>query len=214
MPSLEEFRQLLHDGDSEQAFSNYELDFNSEAFDAFGSGAVSGYEVDIEWTFESPNKIKMERALTSGKKIYYLPWASKDVTTITLDGDSPAYFVTSHFSNCRFTSKFHDDQGKKVTVMHVAGDTGGGGTVEGSQQRDALESSVTVENVTRTRRLSISNQKVGRKGKLHMAKGIQAGTSYYDSYARVFGVRRGNGNWVFYTQDFNQRGQILGFSTL
>jgi hypothetical protein len=94
-----------------------------------------------------------------GKKIYYLPWASHEVTSITLDGNSPPYFVTSLLSNCRFTMKFHDGEGESVTVMHVAGNITGEGTVVGSRQRDVVESKVDTPTVTHARRLSVGGHK-------------------------------------------------------
>lgn len=215
MASLENFRELLDSGNLGQAFSEYELDFNSEQFDIFGNQQVQGYETDIVWGFEEPNKIKMLKKTaadnTGVKRIYYLPWQSKSVTSVTLDGNSPAYFVTSHFSNCRFTIKFHDGQGKQVTVMHVAGDVTGGATTRGSATRDQMEEQVPVANVTRTRRLSVSSHKFGKSGAAHMEKGIQAGTTYYDTYARVFGVRKDDGGWAFFAQNINGNGEILGF---
>jgi hypothetical protein len=218
MPSLEEFRQLLDEDDSATAFTEYELDFNSEEFDIYGDTEVEGYETEIVWRFASPNKIKMHKKTASdsdaGKTIFYLPWKRKSVTTVTLDGTSPRYFVTSHFSNCRFTMKFHDGQGKKVTVMHVAGDVPGGASVRGSTQRDELENGIDVADVTRTRRLSVSYQKFGKTGKAHMAKGVEAGTTYYDTFARVFGIRDSNGCWKFHAQNINGDHVILGFSEI
>lgn len=211
MASLEEFRELLHVGNIQEAFMVYELDFNGGVFD---KGKDKGYEVDVVWSYEVPNKIKMEEVSQGGKKIYYLPWASKSITTVTLDGSSPPYFVTSHFSNCRFTIKFHDDAGQNVTVMHVAGDLKGAGTVKGSVERDGLENSVKVDSFIKTRRLSISNQKTGKSGKTHMETQSEAGTAYYDSYARFFGVRNSNGCWVFYAQNLDGQGTILGFSQI
>ena len=217
MPSLEEFRELLHSGSTQQAFTDYMLDFNTQDFDVNVPVQGVGYEAEIVWRFESPNIIKMHRKTISdsgGKRIYYLPWARGRVTTVTLDGNSPPYFVTSHFSNCRFTIHYHDGEGRNVTVMHVAGDVSGGGTVRGSQQRDELESSVQVDNVQRTRRLSISNQKTGKGGKAHMEKGMSVGTTYYDSYARVFGIRRSSGSWVFYAQNIKGENELLGLTSI
>lgn len=215
MASLDEFKQLLHDGHIKQAFTEYELDFNEAEFDITGSGEVKGYETEIVWKFEGPNKIKMFKKTggdgDAGKKIYYLPWASKGVTKVTLDGSSPGHFVTSHFSNCRFTMNFHDDQAKTVTVQHVAGDTGGGSTATGTKQRDALE--IPVPESVRTRRFSISGHKrLGKLGKALMEERAKTGTTYYDTYARVFGTRSKNGSWVFYMQDINEQGHVIGFS--
>ena len=215
MASLEEFRALLHEGNIQQAFTDYELDFNAVAFDT----QAGGYEADIVWHFESPNKIKMNKKTASdadaGKRIYYLPWKSKSVTSVTLDADSAPYFVTSHFSNCRFTINFHDGAGKKVTVMHVAGDVSGGSTVRGSKQRDELESTVPLDDVQSTRRLSIvGHKRFGKAAANHMAQAKTQGTSYYDTYARVFGARTKSGAWVFYAQDINGDGQMLGLNEI
>lgn len=217
MASLEEFRSLLHEGSTAKAFADYELDFNSEAFDKFGNVQVKGYETQIEWRFEEPNHIKMHKADAGGRKIFYLPWASKDVTSVTLDGDSPAYFLTSHLSNCRFTIKYHDGEGKKVTVMHVAGDVKGGSGIGGSKARDQLEERVELpSDVVRSRRLSVGGHKsFGKIGQAHMEKQkAERGTAYYDSYARVFGTRKSDGGWVFYMQDINHEGKIIGFDSL
>jgi hypothetical protein len=215
MASLDEFRQLLLDGNLKQAFTDYELDFNEAEFDVTGSGEVKGYETEIVWKFEDPNKIKMFKKTgtdgDTGRKIYYLPWASKGVTKVTLDGSSPGYFVTSHFSNCRFTMSFHDDQAKTVTVQHVAGDTGGASTAKGTEQRDKLE--IPVPESVRTRRFSISGAKsFGKLGRALMEERIKTGTTYYNTYARVFGTRSKNGSWVFYMQDINDKGLVVGFS--
>ena len=215
MASLDEFRQLLHDGNMRQALTDYELDFNEAEFDITGSGEVKGYETEIVWKFEGPNKIKMFKKTgvdgDAGRKIYYLPWASKGVTKVTLDGGSPGHFVTSHFSNCRFTMSFHDDQAKTVTVQHVAGDTGGGSLKAGTEQRDKLE--IPVPESVRTRRFSISGAKrLGRLGRGLMEERAKTGTTYYDTYARVFGTRGKNGSWVFYMQNINEEGRVLGFS--
>ncbi len=214
MASLLEFKQLLHDGNLKQAFTDYELDFNEVEFDITGTGDIQGYKTEIVWKFEEPNKIKMFKKTGldggTGKEIYYLPWASKGVTKVSLDGSSPAHFVTSHFSNCRFTMSFHDDQAKLVTVQHVAGDTGGGSTQRGTTQRDALE--VAVPGAVRTRRFSISGAKrLGKLGKALMEERAKTGTTYYDTYARVFGTRGKNGSWVFYMQDINEEGHVVGF---
>jgi hypothetical protein len=214
MASLAEFKQLLHDGNIQQAFTDYVLDFNEAEFDIFGSAEVKGYETEIVWKFEDPNKIKMFKKTggdgDAGKKIYYLPWTTKGVTKVTLDGSSPGHFVTSHFSNCRFTMDFHDDQAKKVTVQHVAGDTGGGSTTTGTKQRDNLEQ--PVQGSVRTRRFSASYQKVGKVAKALMVERAKTGTTYYDSYARVFGTRSKNGSWVFYMQNLNNEDKVIGFS--
>jgi hypothetical protein len=214
MASLEEFRRLLHDGNMQQALTEYELDFNEAEFDIVGAGEVKGYETEIVWKFEGPNKIKMFKKTggdgADGKKIYYLPWASKGVTKVTLDSSSPGHFVTSHFSNCRFTMSFEDDQAKKVTVQHAAGDTGGGSGAKGMEQRDKLEEPVL--GAVRTRRFSISGDKqIGKAGKKLMEERIAMGTTYYDSYARVFGTRSKTGSWVFYMQNINREGRVLGY---
>jgi hypothetical protein len=209
---------MLHDGNTAQAFTDYELDFNSEAFDIFGDVPVKGYETHIEWRFEKPDLIKMYKATAEvGTKVYYLPWASKGVTSVTLDDDSPAYFLTSHLSNCRFTIKYHDGEGKKVTVMHVAGNVDGGALKEGSEARDQLESKVQLPSAEiRARRLSVGGQKsLGKAGKEYMAKRVKDHeTTYYDSFARVFGARKSNGGWVFYVQNINHKNKIIGFNEL
>jgi hypothetical protein len=217
MKSLDGFRSMLHDGNTAQAFTDYELDFNSEAFDIFGDVPVKGYETHIEWRFEKPDLIKMYKATAEvGTKIYYLPWASKGVTSVTLDGDSPAYFLTSHLSNCRFTIKYHDGEGKMVTVMHVAGDVVGGAGTKGSEARDQLESNVKLPSAEiRARRLSVGGQKsLGKIGRTHMEEKANVGTTYYDSFARVFGARKSNGGWVFYVQNINHKNKIIGFREL
>lgn len=211
MASLEKFRELLSVGDIATAFKAYQLDFNEAVFDGENK---KGYEVEVDWSYEKENKIKMTKVSQGGKKIYYLPWASKAVTYVTLDSSSPPYFVTSHFSNCRFTIKFHDEAGQKVTVMHVAGDVSWEGTINGSLQRDELEKSVVVQDVKKTRRLSISRPKTGKIGEKHIVAQQAKGTCYYDSFARVFGVRDSNGCWVFYAQDLNDTGKILGFGKI
>lgn len=215
MASLEEFKQLLHDGNVKQAFTAYELDFNEAEFDIFGTDDVKGYETEIVWKFEPPNKIKMWKKTgldgDTGKNIDYLPWATKKVTTVTLDGKSPGHFVTSHFSNCRFTMNFLDDLGKAVTVQHVAGDTGGSSTKRGTEERDRLE--VGVPSAVRTRRFSINgNKRFGKLGQKLMEDRMKTGTTYYDTYARVFGTRSKSGNWVFYMQDINEDGHVVGIS--
>lgn len=211
MASLEDFRKLLSVGDIAKAFEAYQLDFNEAVFDVENE---KGYEVEVDWSYEKENKIKMTKVSQGGKKIYYLPWASKVVTYVTLDSSSPPYFVTSHFSNCRFTINFHDEAGQKVTVMHVAGNVPGEGTIRGSQERDKLEKSVVVQDVKKERRLSISRPKTGKSGKNHMDAQKAKGTCYYDSFARVFGVRDSNGCWVFYAQNLNHTGKILGFGKI
>jgi hypothetical protein len=45
-----------------------------------------------------------------------------------------------------------------------------------------------------------------------MEERMKAGTTYYDTYARVFGVRSKSGNWVFYMQDLNEQGHVVGFT--
>ncbi|WP_325418046.1 hypothetical protein [Aquabacterium sp.] len=214
MPSLEEFRQLVHEGKLSEAFTAYELDFNSEAFDIFGKQDVQGYETDIYWSFEGPNKIKMNKSASSdggtGKKIYYLPWNTKKVTSVQLDGTSPGYFVTSHFSNCRFTMNYLDAEGKSVFVQHVAGDTGGGSMAKGTQERDDLE--IKVPQAVRTRRFSVSGHKAfAKSGRELMKERAKQGTTYYDSCARVFGVRSTSGGWVFYMQDIDHKEKVIGF---
>ncbi|MCO1336688.1 hypothetical protein MO867_20385 [Microbulbifer sp. OS29] len=108
------------------------------------------------------------------------------------------------------TFKYHDDQSKSVTVIHVAGDVSKGGTIEGSAQRDDLENQVNTPEVTRVRRLSIGGPKTGKKGTKFKKKQMKAGTSYYDTCARVFGVRGDNDQWTFYTQDIGRRDLLLG----
>ncbi|MDN3639332.1 hypothetical protein QWY82_11005 [Simiduia curdlanivorans] len=219
MASLEEFRALLHEGKIDEAFKNYQLDFNSAAFDQFGDVKVSAYEVDIAWDFQEPNVIKMlkktENDGSKRKKICYLPWSTKTATSVTLDGNSPPYFVTSHFSNCRFTMKFHDGQGKTVTVLHVAGDTKSEGRVQGSAERDILENEVKTEPAKMTRRLSVGGLKdLGKAGREHKQTKMKAGTTYYDTYARVFGVRNKNGVWSFYAQNINHKDEIIGLQDI
>jgi hypothetical protein len=106
---------------------------------------------------------------------------------------------------------FHDDQGKTVTVQHVAGDTGGESTKKGTEERDKLE--IQVPEAVRTRRFSVSGAKrFGKLGKQLMEERMKTGTTYYDTYARVFGIRSKGGNWVFYMQDINENGKVVGFS--
>lgn len=209
MASIKEFRGLLESGDLKSAFTTYELDFNKE-FD--GGGGGGGYEADIEWVFQAPNIIKMIKSTKGGKKIYYLPWAPKKVTTVTLDGNSPPYFVTSHFSNCRFTMKYHDTKGTKVTVMHVAGDSKHASTVKGSKERDVMDDKEKDPDFPLVRRMSIAGAKAfGAAGRKYMKEQIaEGGTTYYDTYARLFGVRGDSGKWEFYAQDINHKGVLIG----
>ncbi|WP_444917079.1 hypothetical protein [Microbulbifer sp. JMSA003] len=206
MPSYEDFISLL-EKDIESAFKTYELDFNTEAFDN-KSGA---YETGFDFEFVKPNKIMMVKSGDSGKKATYLTWARKTAVPVTLDSKSPPYFFTSHLSNCRMTFKYHDDQSKSVTVIHVAGDVSQGGTIEGSKQRDELEQMVKTPVVTKERRLSIGGPKGGNKGAKFKKKQAKLGTSYYDTCARVFGVRDENGQWAFYTQNIGRKDELLGF---
>lgn len=210
MPDIEDFRKKLH-SNVKEALTAYELDFNPVNFDTPGKGKKA-YEIGIDWEFDNPNKIKMLRKPNSSKKITYLPWEPGVATSVTLDSSSPPYLITSHISNCRMTLKFHDGKGTSVTVIHVAGDVPDGGTVKGSAQRDVIEDTVKTPDVTRTRRLSTSYQKIGRLAGKHMEeKKANAGTTYYDSYARVFGVRGDNGGWSFYAQNINNKEQVIGF---
>jgi hypothetical protein len=168
---LEEFRNLVRTGNLAQALSDYELDFNEAEFDANQDGAriVVGYEAQITWQFEEPHKIKMFKTPRdgNGKSIYYLPWAPKAVTKVTLDGTTPGYFVTSHFSNCRFTMSFHDNEAKTVTVQHVAGDTNGTSSTRGTAERYKME--IPVPEAVRTRRFSVTGLKrIGRAGAVLM----------------------------------------------
>ncbi|BBM04049.1 hypothetical protein [Microbulbifer sp. GL-2] len=206
MPSYENFLSLL-DNDLEQAFKTYELDFNSAEFDS----QAGAYETSIEFEFKGPNKILMKKDPKSDKKATYLTWARKKAVPVKLDSNSPPYFMTSHLSNCRMTFKFHDDQNKSVTVIHVAGDVPNGGTIEGSVQRDELENEVVTPEVKRTRRLSIGGPKTGQKGRNFKKEQAKAGTAYYDTCARVFGVRGDDDRWTFYTQDIGRKDKLIGF---
>ncbi|WP_445364337.1 hypothetical protein ACJJIQ_08515 [Microbulbifer sp. ANSA003] len=206
MPSYDDFISLL-EKDFELAFKTYELDFNTEAFDC-KSGA---YEIEFDFEFVKPNKIMMVKSGNSGKKATYLTWARKTAVPVTLNSKSPPYFFTSHLSNCRMTFKFHDDQSKSVTVIHVAGDVSQGGTIKGSEQRDDLEKMVKTPHVTGERRLSIGGPKGGRKGANFKKKQAKLGTAYYDTCARVFGVRDDSGQWTFYTQNIGRKDELLGF---
>ena len=151
-------------------------------------------------------------ALSEGKKIYYLPWKNKSLTKVTLDSNSPPYFLTSEFSNWRFTIQFHDGEGKKVTVMHVAGDVTGGGGFSGGNTRNEMEIKAGLDPTLRTRRMSVSKPEPGVKGlawKKYDAS--RKDTVYYDTQAVVFGYRNKKGGWVFYAQslDKNRAGKGL-----
>ncbi|WP_413665714.1 hypothetical protein ACG1BZ_11245 [Microbulbifer sp. CNSA002] len=130
MPSYEDFISLL-EKDIESAFKTYELDFNTEAFD----NKAGAYETEFDFEFVKPNKIMMVKSGGSGKKATYLTWARQQAVPVTLDSKSPPYFFTSHLSNCRMTFKYHDDQSKSVTVIHVAGDVSQGGDHQGERTK-------------------------------------------------------------------------------
>jgi len=208
MASLEEFKTLLRDN-PEEAFTQYALAIDEVSFDWKDAGA--GVRADagprfIEWRFEEPNVVKMYPSQNEvdsvGKKIYYLPWENKKVTKVTLDGDSPGFFLTSQFTNCRFTIQFHDGLGKTVTVMHIAGDVTGGGSTSGGNTRNQMESDASTIIPTRTRRLSVSKPEPGFKGPAWKKYDASSGdTVYYDSQAVVFGYRKKNDCWVFYAQN-------------
>ena len=210
MPSLEDFQTLV-ETNPEKAFTDYVLAIDEVSFD--WKDAAAGVRADagirhIEWRFEEPNTIKMypsqNVANSEGKQIYYLPWKSKEVTKVTLDQNSPPYFLTSEFSNCRFTIQFHDACGKTVTVMHIAGDVAGGGSISGGNKRNEMEISSGLVPNLRTRRLSISKGKPGSKGPAWKRyTESAANTVYYDSQAVVFGFREKNGCWSFYAQNID-----------
>ena len=213
MASLEEFKTLLKENPDE-AFKQYLLAIDEVSF--YWQDADSGVRANagmrfIEWRFEEPNIVKMYPSQNEvdsiGKKIYYLPWENKKVTKVTLDGDSPGFFLTSQFTNCRFTIQFHDGLGKTVTVMHIAGDVIGGGGFTGGNTRNQMESDATTITPTRTRRLSVSKPEPGVKGaSWKKYEASSADTAYYDSQAVVFGYRKKNDCWVFYAQ--NQGGEL------
>jgi len=207
MTSLKEFRALVK-SDPDEAFRKYALSIDEVSFD--WSDASAGIRSKagprfIEWHFEEPNTIKMFPAKSEvdsiGKRIYYLPWASKAVTKVTLNGESPRFFLTSEFSNCRFTIQYHDGLGKTVTVMHIAGDVVGEGGFAGGNIRNQLESDATEIKPVRSRRLSISKLEPGFKGSSwRKYAATTAETTYYDSRAVVFGYRQSDGGWIFYAQ--------------
>ncbi|WP_347985958.1 hypothetical protein [Methylomonas sp. AM2-LC] len=210
MPSLTEFKELVK-SNPEQAFLDYVLEIDEESFDWQDSNAGIRAEPgprDIEWQFEEPNKIKMYPSLNqdTAKKIYYLPWKNKSLTQVTLDKDSPAQFLTSEFSNCRFTIHYHDAEGKTVTVMHIAGDVTGGGSISGGNTRNDMETNAPLPSpAVRSRRLSVSKPVPGFKGAAWKKYDATAkDTVYYDSQAVVFGYRKKNGGWVFYAQNLDQ----------
>ncbi|GLS25144.1 hypothetical protein [Marinibactrum halimedae] len=211
MCDIKDFRALVKK-DRLEAFKKYKLDFNSMDFDIFGNEDVKPYEVSIDWKFSQPNIIKMyKREGEKAKNIYYLPWKRRGVTSVTLDNDSPEFFVTSHFSGCRFTINYHDNEGKKVTVMHVAGDTEGGQKIEGTKERDQLEEGIEVDNTLKKRRLSIGDLKqLGQKTRDYMeAREIQFNTVYYQKEARLFGCRTEAGSWEFVVQNISNDGKLL-----
>ncbi|WP_444913709.1 hypothetical protein [Microbulbifer sp. TRSA007] len=74
-----------------------------------------------------------------------------------------------------------------------------------------MEKMVKTPDATKERRLSIGGPKGGRKGASFKKKQAKLGTSYYDTCARVFGVRDGNDQWAFYTQNIGRKDELLGF---
>jgi len=217
MASLEDFRALLIK-EPEKAFTDYVLEIDEVSFDWKDANAgirADGGVRDIEWHFEKPNIIKMYPGQGGDKerRIYYLPWKNKSLTQVTLDKDSPPYFLTSEFSNCRFTIHFHDQNGNSVTVMHVAGDVKGEGGFTGGNTRNDMEAqNAPPLPVVRTRRMSVSKPQPSVQGASWKKYNASAkDTVYYDSKAVVFGFRKGDGGWVFYAQnlDANKVGKGL-----
>lgn len=140
------------------------------------------------------NKVSLKECKESDQqdkiKAYWLPWLTKDVTTLDLSGDAD-YLFTSQMTDCRFTVLSNDSG--PVKVAHLAGTLGKGG--RNTKQTELIKEMGGPENV-RARSLSTS----GSTGKTpeHQYTGQRIDNP---GSAFVFGLRDTNANtWSFHAQ--------------
>lgn len=167
-------------------------------------------QMDPNWTGKANFKLKASERnvvelefLLDAKEdaipAYWLPWKTKESTTMTL-GDEADFFFTSELTNCRFSVIATDP--KKPKVAHVAGDI-----VSPLKRNEAEIASgfADKDSAKLARRLSISNsaeRKPFRQPVIPKKHDYHGQSGKEDEYSSsfVFGRRNGSGDWEFYAQ--------------
>jgi hypothetical protein len=211
MPSLAEFKQMVKDK-PEQAMTDYVVHVDQSLDGKPGlDGVIVGNpygELDVVFEFVAPNIIRMRAPAdgeTADKRLWYLPWKSRDVAKAVLGEDGAGYFSTSQLNGCRFTIEWTDGSRKQATVLHLAGDFD---FKDGSSKREALEETELgpVGDAKLRRRYSIGQSKLPASPKIgKRIVGDETRLYYGGNKASIFGFRDKAGAWQFWAQEMDEK---------
>ncbi len=211
MPSLEEFRTLLKENE-EKALTDYvihvdqSLDGQADVNNVLVNNPFAEQEVSFE--FIEPNIIRMRPKIEGDghvRKVWYLPWKSRDVAKGDLDETGARFFSTSQLNGCRFTIQYADATRKRATVLHLAGDFD---FKDGSTQRETLETQElgAVGDAKLRRRYSIGQSKLPASPKIgKRIVGDETRLYYGGNKASIFGFRDKTGAWNFWAQEMDEK---------